>query len=223
MNTAHTDAHTSDIARSEISRRATTLWRRAGVRRTDRRTLLTELDTELDAAQHDGHAVTSVLGHDSDEMLRSWAHEREMSGRALRVELVLPAAFIGIITGLGVMLVALAAGFSGRSTTFDAGPLILPFYASSALLGYLCALLCVGGVLRLYGDPHAASTTRWLAALLPIGATLTAAAAIALAWWRNFNTSTAVFVAVIAVVIVGLTLTIALSRLNAVHRNTPSE
>lgn len=217
MNTT-ADAHTDSIERYEVVREANQLWRRAGVRRADRNALLAELETELGGAHLDGHDMTSVLGDDSDQMLRSWARERGMCGRALRLEWVLPAAFIGIAAGLSLVLAVTFAGFSGWSTSFDPGPFVLPFYASGGLLGYLCALPCVGYALRRYGDPHASSTVRWLAALLPVGTALCIGAGVAVAWWRNFNTSLPVFVAVVGVVVVGLALTIGFSRYLAVQR-----
>ncbi|MGO4205668.1 hypothetical protein AB4Z09_28835, partial [Rhodococcus sp. TAF43] len=162
-------------------------------------------------------------GEDSAEMLQSWAHERGMCGRALRLELVIPTAFVGIAAGLAVVLVVLVAGFSDWSMTFDAGPFVLAFFASGGLLGYLCALLCVGGALRRYGDPHASSTVLWLAALLPVGAALCAGAGVLVAWWRNFNTSVPVFVAVTGVVVVGLGLTVGSSRYLAVKKSDDRE
>ena len=74
-----------------------------------------------------------------------------------------------------------------------------------------------GGVLRLFGDPRAASTVRWLAALLPIGAAVTIGSGVAVAWWRNFNTSPKVFIAVTGLVIVGLVLTVGFARYLAVR------
>lgn len=216
-------AGTDTTERDEIMRQACRLWRHTGVRRADRTQLLSELDTELTGAVIDGHSMTAVLGEDSPEMLRAWAHERGMCGRALRFGLVVPAALVGIATGLLVVLLVLVAAFAGWSTSFDPGPFVLPFYASGGILAFLCALLCVGGVLRGYGDPHARSTVHWVAVLLPIGAALSTGAGVALAWWRNFNTSTPVFVAVTGLVLVGLALTVGLSRYIAVNRPDDSE
>lgn len=215
--TSVADARADSIEQPQIVRQANRLWRRAGVRRTDRQLLLTELESELNGAHHDGHGPTAVLGEDSDDMLRSWAQERGMCGRALRLGLVVPAAFIGILAGLAVVLLTLVAGFRGWSPTFEPGQFVLPFYATGGALAFLCALLCVWGVLRRFGDPRAATTVRWLAALLPVGAVLTIGAGVALAWWRNFNTSPKVFVAVTGVVIVGLVLIVGLARYLAVR------
>lgn len=220
--TSVADARADSIERSHIVRQANRLWRRAGVRRTDRQLLLTELEAELNGAHHDGHSLTTVLGEDSDDMLRSWAQERGMCGRALRLGLVVPAALVGILAGLAVVLLVLFAGFRGWPAPFDPGQFVLPFYATGGALAFLCALLCVWGVLRLFGDPRAVSTVRWLAALLPVGAALTIGAGVAVAWWKNFNTSPKVFVAVTGVVVVGLVLTVALARYLAV-RETGSE
>ncbi|RDI20020.1 hypothetical protein DEU38_117132 [Rhodococcus sp. AG1013] len=217
--TSATAARADSTERSDVIRQANRLWRRAGVHRTDRQLLLTELETELRGAYQDGHSPTSILGEDSDQMLRSWAHERGMCGRALRLGLVVPSALAGIVVGLAAVLLVLVASFRGWSGSFDPGRLrfVLSFYASGAALAFLCALLCVWGALRYFGDPCAASTVRWLAALLPIGAALSTGAGVAVAWWRNFNTSTPVFVAVTGLVIVGLVLTVGLARYLAVR------
>ncbi|QBJ97608.1 hypothetical protein ERC79_17930 [Rhodococcus sp. ABRD24] len=218
------DAHSDSVEGfTVILRKANSLWRRAGVRTADRKALLAELETELNGAHQDGHGVDSVLGEDSDQMLRSWAIERGMCGRALRLALVIPSAFIGIVTGMSVVLLVLLAGFSDWSTAFDPGPFVLPFYASGGLLGYLCALLCVWGVLRCFGDPNALSTVRWLSVLLPIGGVLCTGAGVAVAWSRGFNTSVPVFVTVVGVVVVGLGLTIGLARYLGVNGRNDSE
>jgi hypothetical protein len=205
----------------DVLRTARSVWRRAGVRRADRDALIGELSTELAGAERDGHPLTAVLGDDSTQMLASWADERGVSGRALRLGSVVPAAILGIACGMSLILVALYAAFSGRANTFEPGPFTLAFYATGGTLGYLTALVCVGLVLRFEGDPHTTATVRRLAALLPIGAALCIAGGVAIAAWRDFNTSPSVFVAVIGAVLVGLTLTVACSRYLAV-RSSPS-
>lgn len=192
-------------------------WRRIGVRKTDRREMLTELKDELCAADADGYSPTAVLGEDRPEMLSQWAHERGLSGQALRLHLVIPAALAGIAVGLALVVSAVFLMFAGR-TAFDPGELVLPLYAMSAVLAYLCALTFTRGALAAAGDPHAGATVKWLAILLPLGAALTTGAAVALAWWRNFNPTTKVFTAVIVIVLVGLGLTIALARYAAVRK-----
>lgn len=217
-------ARNNSIERYEVIRQANRLWRRAGVSGTDRKLLLAELETELSGAAQDGHSLTAVLGEDSAEMLQSWADERGMSGRAVRLGLIIPAALGGIVAGLAVIIVALVDGFTG-SSNFDPGSFILPLYATAGLLGYLCALLAVSTVLRTFGDPRASSTTHWLAALLPVGAALSGSVGFVIAWSRNFSTSPKVFLAVIGVVVVGLALTVTLSRYLSVRapRETESE
>lgn len=192
-------------------------WRRIGVRRTDRQEMLIELKDELCAADADGYSPTAVLGDDRPEMLSQWANERGVSGQALRLHLVIPAALAGIAVGLALVVSAIFLMFAGR-TAFDPGELIFPIYAMSAVLAYLCALIFTRGVLAAAGDPNAGATVKWLAALLPLGAALTTGAAVALAWWRNFNPTTKVFSAVIVIVLAGLGLTIGLARYAAIKK-----
>lgn len=165
MNTAVTDAENG--TRQHLFRTANRLWRRAGVRGVDRKNLLTELEAELDGARHDGHSASTVLGEDSALTLRQWADERDLSGRAFRLSVVVPVALLGVAAGLAVVLLAVFAAFTDRPT-IDFGPFVLPMYASAGAFAYLSALLSVWVVLRL--DPHASSTIRYLAVLLPLGA-----------------------------------------------------
>lgn len=212
MNTSIADVENSRIrdALGEANR----LWRRRNVRRVDRAELLDELEAELAGAHHDGHGLTTVLGDDRSQTLRQLADERKVSGRALRLGLVVPASFVGIVVGLAVVLLLVFGGFSNR-WPFDPGPFVLPLYASAGLLAYLCALICVWFSLR--HDPHASSTVRWLAALLPVGAGIASGAGIAVAWWRDFNTSSTVFAVVIGVVVVALGATVGLARYQSVR------
>lgn len=196
-----------------IFRTANRLWRRAGVRGADRRDLLDELAAELDGARQDGHSATTVLGENSGQMLRQWADERDLSGRAFRLAVVVPAAILGVAAGLAVVLLAVFAAFTNRPTA-DFGPFVLPMYASAGLLAYLCALLSVWVVLR--GDPNVSSTIRWLAVLLPVGAMVSTGTGVGIAWWRSFNTSSTVFAVVIASVVLVLGSTVAIARYRAV-------
>ena len=140
MNTTNTQVDNGEL--QETLREANRLWRRAGVRGPDRKMMLSELEAEIDGALRDGHDASAVLGEDSSRTLRQWADERGLCGRALRLELVVPAVVLGAAAGLAVILVAVFAGFAGRPTV-DLGPLVLPMYASSGAFAYLCALLFV--------------------------------------------------------------------------------
>ncbi|ORI22656.1 hypothetical protein [Rhodococcus sp. 1168] len=213
MNTtAITEAENGTL--QHVFRTANRLWRRTGVRGVDRKDLLTELEAELDGARRDGHSASTVLGEDSALTLRQWADERDLSGRALRLTVVVPVALLGVAAGLAVVLLAVFAAFSDRPT-IDFGPFVLPMYASAGLFAYLCALLSVWVVLR--RDPHASSTIRWLAVLLPLGAIVCSGTGIAIAWWRNFNTSSTVFAVVITAVVLALGMTVGIARYVAVR------
>lgn len=212
MNTAVTDAENG--TRQHLFRTANRLWRRAGVRGVDRKNLLTELEAELDGARHDGHSASTVLGEDSALTLRQWADERDLSGRAFRLSVVVPVALLGVAAGLAVVLLAVFAAFTDRPT-IDFGPFVLPMYASASVFAYLSALLSVWVVLRL--DPHASSTIRYLAVLLPLGAVASSGSGIGIAWWRNFNTSSTVFAVVITSVVLMLGTTVGIARCVAVR------
>ena len=143
----------------DILTEANRRWRRMGVRRNDRQEMLTELKDELSAAAADGYSSTAVLGDDRPEMFGQWAHERGVSGQALRLHLVIPAALVGIAVGLAFVVGAVFLMFSGR-TAFDPGELVLPLYAMSGVLAYLCALTFSRGALATAGDPHAGITVK---------------------------------------------------------------
>ena len=211
MNTTMSGGHSSELR--DIRREANRLWRRAGVRSRDRHDLLAELEAEVSGARLDGHSVTTVLGDDRSHTLARWADERELAGRAMRLGVVLPAALVGILSGLSVVLGAVIAGFTDRPT-IDPGPFVLPLYASAGLLGYLCALVFVRFALR--HDPRASRTVRWLAMLLPGGAVLSIGAGVAVAWAMNFETSKPVFSVVVVLVLVVLATTVCLARHRAV-------
>ena len=216
MNTTNTQVDNGEL--QETLREANRLWRRAGVRGPDRKTMLSELEAEIDGALRDGRDPSAVLGDDGSRTLRQWADERGLCGRALRLELVVPAVVLGAAAGLAVILVAVFAGFAGRPTV-DLGPFVLPMYASSGALAYLCALLFVWITLR--RDPRASSTLRWLSVLLPAGAVLSIGAGMAIAWWRNFNPTPTVLAVVVGVVIVVLGTTAGIARHSAVTGARP--
>lgn len=211
MNTAV--ARTDVTERAEIVRQADTLWRRAGVRGADRRVLLAELETELRCSDPDEHGMTAFPGEESVRTLRERACRRGMCGRALRLELVLPAAVFGVVAGMALSLLVLLSALSPLAA-IHVGQYEHLLNVSSAILGYLGALLSVWRVLRNYGDPRALPTVRWLAMLLPAGAALTAGAGVAVTSWRNFDAPLAVF-GVVGAVAVGIVLTVGISRLLA--------
>lgn len=217
MNDTAVNENTSELDEKDSTKfddllaEARRVWRRAGVRRHDRQAMLAELQDELTGASLDGFSAATVLGEDRPETLRQWAQERGLSGRALRLHLVLPAALIGIAAGLAVVLSFIFLAFLNR-TSFEPGSFIVPLYGSAGLLAYLCGLALAGGALAAAGDPHAKSTVRWLAVLLPVGAAVSTGAGVAVAWLMGFNTSPPVFVTVVAVVLACLVLTIGIAR-----------
>jgi len=182
-----------------IERTATRLWRRAGVRRPDRIALLGELTGELDAAAADGVGPGGVVGDDPAATLRAWADERELSGRAYRLGIVVPAALLGTAVGLGAVLALLFLAFRS-SVLIEPGNILIVVYAVSAALAYLCALAGTWGALRLGGDPHATSTALTLSWVLPVTGLAALGAGVGTAWAQGFTTTTATFVTTVTAV-----------------------
>ncbi|TJZ76012.1 hypothetical protein FCG67_18510 [Rhodococcus oryzae] len=224
----NTIARADSAERAEIIQQANSLWRRAGVRGADRRMLLSELDTELRGINGDGHGFPAVPEAVSEQMLRERAIERGMCGRAMRLELAIPAALLGLVAGLVVPSLVLWLVLSlvlSPLSAIQMGPYEEMVNVSSGILGYLGALLFVWRFLHNFGDPRATSTVRWLAALLPIGAAFSAGAVVVIMRTTNFFTSlTAYFVGVgvvVGVVVVGIGLTVGIARFLAVR--TPND
>ncbi|MFD6858154.1 hypothetical protein ACFWCF_12565 [Rhodococcus sp. NPDC060090] len=63
-----------------ILRQAEITWRRAAVRRTDRRELAEELSNELTAAAEAGLPPSAVTGDDVTPTMHAWADERGRRG-----------------------------------------------------------------------------------------------------------------------------------------------
>lgn len=223
----NTIARARDAERAEILRQTNSLWRRAGVRGADRRVLLAETETELE--NRDGPVLPPFLDAASEEALREWATERGMCGRALRLEMAVPAAVLGFVAGLATPLLVLLAVLSPLSA-IHMGQYERLLEFSSGILGYLGALLFVWRVFHNLGDPRAQSTVRWLAVLLPIGAALSGGAAVAIAGTTSFSTSTAAYfvgaAVVVGVVAFGVGMTVGIARFLAVRSvegNLPSK
>lgn len=205
------DVPTDDVQRRTILRMANRIWRNAAVRPADRKTLVAELDSELRGACAEGLDSTAVVGEDAPETLRMWADERQMSGRAHRLGLIIPVALLAVAIGLSGTLGVLAAAFANVYTS-SPGLLALPLAATSGALAYLCAVVSVWVVLRRCGDPHTAATTKRLAIVLPIGSILAVGGGVGAAWLLNFTASAFTFTVVVAVVVLILALTVASAR-----------
>lgn len=206
-----------------ILRDAGRVWRRAAVRPADRRALLTELEDELTAADADGLPASAVVGESPEETLQAWADERGLSGRALRLGVVLPAGLVGGAVGFASLGMILYVGFATGELRIEPAYLIVGLYAATGLLAYLLAVTCTFVMLRWVGDPHSGSTTRWLAAILPAGAAVATAAGVGVARVLGFSTEPETFVAVIAVVCVVLAATAAAARYRATRPRAASE
>lgn len=207
----------------KVLREAKRVWRRAAVRRADRRLLLAELSDELTAADADGLPASAVVGDDPAQTLRAWADERGLSGQALRLTCVVPVVLVGIAVGFAFLAVMLFIGFTRQNVSIDPPYLILGLYAATALLAYLLAVTGTFVVLRQVGDPRSGSTARWLAATLPAGAAVATAAGVGVARALGFTTEPETFVAVIAVVCVALSATATVARYLATRPRVASE
>jgi hypothetical protein len=224
----NTIARVDSAERSEIIQQANSLWRRAGVRGADRRTLLSELEGELRGINGDGHVFPAVPEAVSEQMLQVRAIERGMCGRALRLELAIPAALLGLVAGLIIPSLVLWLVLSlvlSPLSAIQMGQYEEMVNVASGILGYLGALLFVWRFLHNFGDPRATSTVRWLALLLPIGAALSAGAVVVLTGTTDFYSSATAYlvgVGVVAgVVVVGIGLTVGIARFLAVR--TPND
>ena len=149
-------------------RRARRTWRRAGVRASDRQRLTEELHGELAGAADAGQPPSVVLGADPRETLRQWAHEQGVSGQAQRVGLLAPLTMLGVLFGSLVLLTDQVVQRLVPGAPFITnGAIWLAVLVSSIVVSWLLAPLCCWAALHRGGDPIAASTARWLFALLP--------------------------------------------------------
>ncbi|HEX8510691.1 MAG TPA: hypothetical protein VF635_14485 [Propionibacteriaceae bacterium] len=152
-------------------RRAQRTWRRAGVLAGDRARLNDELHAELVAAAEAGQEPSSVLGDDPTTTLRQWAHERQVSGRALRIGLLTPLTLISVLVGSAVIITDQTIQTIAPGAPFITNTAIsLALLINSTIVSWLLAPLSCWAALQRGDDPRAASTARWLFALLPVGA-----------------------------------------------------
>ena len=222
VSTEHTE-HAGPEADGTVLRDARRVWRRAAVRPADRRALLTELAEELAAADADGLPASAVVGDDRDATLRSWADERGLSGRALRLPLIVPVALVGIAVGFAFLGAILYTGFTTGELQIEPTYVIVGLYAVTGLLAYLLAIACTFVMLRWVGDPRSGHTARWLAATLPVGAAIATAAGVGVARVLGFTTEPRTFVAVITVVCIALAATAATARYWATRPRAANE
>lgn len=206
----------SDLDLSIVSR-AEKVWRRAGVRRSDRREMAHELAGELAAAADAGHPPTAVTGDDLDVTMRAWADERGVTARAGRYAVLVPAVLVGITAGMGFLLGVLYLAFD-NNFVIKPYPLIFGIYLVSGALAYLTALAAAWITLAALGDPRRKHTMSSLAVVLPVGAVGAVAAGVAIAWLSGFSTSIPTVAAVIIGVCVVLAATIAVARFRSIDR-----
>lgn len=155
--------------RRAVIARAGRVWRRAGVRAVDRRRLASELAAELAAASADGHPATAVLGGDPDTTVRHWALERVLSGRALRLGVLVPLALGSVVVASAVFFTDLVVTFTVPGPPTSHPAVLVSMWVSTAVMCVLLPTLACWAVLRTGHDPRAAATARWLLVALPIG------------------------------------------------------
>lgn len=198
-----------------ILKQAETTWRRAAVRRNDRRAMAQELTNELTAAAQAGLAPTAVTGDDAVATLRAWADERGVTGRARRYGTLISATLVGIAAGMGLLFAILALAFA-NTFTIEPYAVVFGIYLASGALAYLLALAAAWAVLTALGDPCRQQTVSSLAALLPFGALGSVAVGVAIAWGAGFTTRPSTFIAVIVGVCSVLAATVALARFRSI-------
>ncbi|GAA1855899.1 hypothetical protein ACFFOM_18050 [Microlunatus capsulatus] len=161
----------NDQALRPLLRRARRTWRRAGVLAGDRGRLSDELHAELVAAADAGQQPSTVLGDDPTTTLRQWAHEQQASGRALRIGLLTPLTLVSVLVGSAVIITDQTVQTVVPGAPFITSTAIwLAVVINSTIVSWLLAPLACWAALHRGGDPRAASTARWLFALLPVGA-----------------------------------------------------
>lgn len=154
-----------------LLRQAHRTWRRAGVLPADRRRLVGELHGELTAASEAGRRPATVLGDNPKSTLRQWAHEQHVSGRALRIGALAPLTLLSVLVGSLVLITDEVVETVVPGAPFIThGAIWLAVLISSIVVSWLLAPLSCWAVLHRGDDPRAASTARWLFALLPVGA-----------------------------------------------------
>lgn len=160
-----------DNAFRPLLRQAQRTWRRAGVLPVDRRRLSEELHGELVAAAETGRAPSTVLGEDPTTTLQQWAHERHVSGQALRIGVLVPLTLVSVLVGsLVIITEQIVERLVPDAPFITHGAIWLAILINSTIVSWLLAPLSCWAALHRGGDPRAASTARWLFVLLPIGA-----------------------------------------------------
>lgn len=154
-----------------LLRLAQRTWRRAGVLPADRRHLGAELHGELIAASEAGQKASTVLGDNPIPTLRQWAPEQNVSGQASRTGVLVPLTLLSVLIGSSVLITAEVITIVVPGAPFTShGAIWLAVLLNSSVVSWLLAPLSCWAVLHRGGDPRAASTARWLFALLPVGA-----------------------------------------------------
>lgn len=202
---------------SEVTDLAERVWRRVGVRRVDRRVMLTELADEIAVAQDNGGAVEDVLGTDQVQTLREWADARDSSGKALRLAVIVPAALAGLLVAFGTVLLLLIWATVTRDVELPM-PILLTLYGTSGVIALVLAGAGVWLVLRACGDPRARQTTKCLAACLPAGGVVAIGAGVGVARLFHFRHPEISFPLVVLVVLTVMAAAVGTGRYWAVKR-----
>ena len=221
MNEGDSQATAPSNADTAVLRLAERTWRRAGVRRSDRRELRNDLAAELTGAAAAGLSSSAVLGADPAATFRQLAQENGLAGRSLWLGRFLAAALIGSLVGWAPVLLLYGAEFSnGSGTSWDSPYLYYPVFG---VLAYGLTLLLVAATLHISGDAQVRRNLTVLATALPITAIAATAAGVSIASTQNFETQPHVFIAssiaVLAVYLAGC----ALARLIAIRQSPPEE
>lgn len=205
--------------RIDALEQAERVWRRIGVRRGDRRSMVVDLDAEIVAVQDGGGNVGDVLGGDRAATLREWADASDSSGRALRLVLILPAALTGVLVAFGAVLLLLIWATVARNVELPT-PILLTLYGSSGVIALVLADVAVWLALRRSGDPRAVPTARRLAVTLPVGALAAIGAGVGVARLFHFRHPEISFPLYVVAVLAVMSGAVAAGRYWATRRRT---
>lgn len=169
--TQHAPEQSTDADLQPLLRQAHRTWRRAGVIPADRDRLADELHSEVIAATEAGQPASAVLGVDTTATLRDWAYGHQVAGRGLRLLILIPITLACVLLGSSVLVTTSIVTILVPEAPFIThGAIWVAIVINAAVVSWILAPLACWAALHHDGDPRAASTGRWLFALLPLGA-----------------------------------------------------
>lgn len=214
-------------------------WRRLGVPRETAREMLEDLRADLGEARADGISEAAFFAGDPRTLAADWAHQRGVVRprvRAVSTALVglfgaLPGVSFSLFVGYGISSDAIGEMFTTAAPPASLGPgdawtpegvdlptwLLLALYILGGFFACAGAFSAVAAYLGWRLDPARRVTRHLLTRVIPVGTVLAAAAAMAIAAWRDYSTTTATVIAECAAAALVFALAITLGRLAAIR------